>query len=133
MGREPIPDGYRVKVNKILQGRPEMQILWAKLIDKIIVNLGFESYKYEPCLYYYPDYKSNEMYFIRKFDDLAIGCADKKIAEEIIDIIDSHMTIKIKHIGVITRFNGIYISHKREILLKSTIPLILIKFDDKQK
>jgi len=83
--------------------------------------------KHEPCLYYHPDYKNNEIYFIRQVDDFAIGCPDKKIAEEIIDIIDSYMTIKIKHLGVITRFNGVDITQTRNILISATIH-ILIKF-----
>jgi len=116
LGQDPIPDGYGVKVNRALQGHPESPRLWAKLIDKIIVKLGFQTCKHEPCLYYHPDYKSNEIYFIRQVDDFAIGCPDKRIAEEMIDIIDSHMTIKIKHLGVITRFNSVDITQTRNYI-----------------
>ena len=116
LGRTPIPDGYGVKVNKTLQGHPESPRLWAKLIDNIIVKLGFRACKHEPCLYHHPAYKNNEIYFIRQVDDFAIGCKDKKVAEEIIDIIDEHMTIKIKHLGVITRFNGVDITQTRNYI-----------------
>ena len=74
LGRAPIPDGYGVKVHKALQGHPESPRLWAKLIDKVITDLGFQTCRHEPCLYYHPDYKGQEIYFIRQVDDFAIGC-----------------------------------------------------------
>ena len=49
LGRDPIPDGYGVNVHRALQGNPKSPRLWAKLIDKIIVNLGFKAYKHKPC------------------------------------------------------------------------------------
>ena len=116
LGRAPIPDGYGVKVHKALQGHPESPRLWAKLIDKIITDLGFKTCRHEPCLYYHPDYNGQEIYFIRQVDDFAIGCKSKKIAEDIIDIIDSHITIKIKHLGVITRCNGVDIHQTRDYI-----------------
>lgn len=42
-------------------------------------------------------------------DNFVIGCMDREIAEDIIDIINNNMTIKIKHLGIITRFNGVNI------------------------
>ena len=43
------------------------------------------------------------------------------MAESIIDIIDSHMTIMIKHLGVITTFNGVDIhQNKNYIKVKNT-------------
>ena len=49
-------------------------------------------------------------------DDFAIGCKHQNIAEEIIDIIDKQMTIKLKPLGVITRFNGIDINQTKEYI-----------------
>ena len=57
LGRNPILDDRGLKVHRALQGHAESPRLWAKLIDKIIVNLGFKSCKHEPCLYYHPSYK----------------------------------------------------------------------------
>ena len=73
LGRAPIPDGYGVKVHKALQGHPESPRLWAKLIDKIMTDLGFQTCRHEPCLYYHPDYKGEDIYFIRQVDDFSIG------------------------------------------------------------
>lgn len=114
INRTPITDGYGVKVKKALQGHPESPWLWAKLIDRIIVKLVFQSCKHKPCLYCHPEFKDNSIYLIRKVDDFVIGCKDKKITEEIIDIIDEHMTINIKHLGGITRFNGVDVTQTQQ-------------------
>ena len=106
-GRPPIPDGYGVKVLKAIQGHPESPRLWAVLINGIISNIGFKTCKHESCLYYHPNYKGEEVYFIRQVDDFAISCKSKHLADEIIALIDQHMTIKVKPLGVITRFNGV--------------------------
>ena len=56
---------------------------------------------------YHPNYKGEEVYFIRQVDDFAISCKSKHLADEIIALIDQHMTITVKPLGVITRFNGV--------------------------
>ena len=64
-GRPPIPNGYGVKVHKAIQGHPESPRLWASLINKIIVDIGFRPCKHEPCLYYHPNYNGEQVYFLR--------------------------------------------------------------------
>ena len=93
-----------------------MPRLWAKLIDKIIIDLGFKACKHEPCLYHHLNYNGQEIYFIRQVDDFAIGCKSKKIDEKNIDIIDGHATVKTKHLGVITKFNGVDIHQTRNYI-----------------
>ena len=123
-GRPPIPHGYRVKVYKAIQGHPEAPRLWAKLINKIITKLGFKACKHEPCLYHHPNYKGQEVYFLRQVDDFAISTQNSNIAHEIIDKIDKHMTIKVKPLGVITRFNGIDVMQTKEYIKLSNATYI---------
>ena len=106
-GHPPIPDGHGVRVHKAIQGHPESPRLWAILINKIITDMGFKSCKHEPCLYYHPNYKGEKIYFLRQVDDFAISSTNIDFANEIIDVIDNHMTIKVKPLGIIERFNGV--------------------------
>ena len=80
--------------------------LWSKLINKIIIIIIFKAYKHKPCLYYYPNYKEEQLYFLRQVDDLAISSPTSNIAIEVINIIDKHITIKVKPICIIDKFNG---------------------------
>ena len=115
-GRPPIPPGYGVKVLKAIQGHPESPRLWATLINKIITDIGFIPCAHEPCLYHHPNYKGQKLYFLRQVDDFAISSPTQDIAHEIIDIIDSHMTIKVKPLGIIERFNGVDISQTKHYI-----------------
>ena len=116
LGRQPIPEGYGVKIHKAMQGHPESPRLWARMINKIITDLGFTACKHEPCLYFHPNYKGKPIYFIRQVDDFAIGCRDRAIADDIINIIDGKMTIKLKPLGIISRFNGIDVTQTRDYI-----------------
>ena len=60
-----IPEGYGIKVNRALQGHPESPRIWETLINKRITALGFKPCFHEPCLYYHPNYKGKEVYFLR--------------------------------------------------------------------
>ena len=102
-----LPDGYKVKMNKALQGYPESPRLCVQLINNIITILGFTACKHEPCLYYHPDYKGEETYFIRQVDDFVIRCKNKHTSEHIIDVINKQMTIKLKLCGTTKHFRGI--------------------------
>ena len=112
-GRPPIPHGLGLRVYKAIQGHPESPRLWVILITRIITDLGFKPCKHEPCLYYNPDYKGNPAYFLRQVDDFAIGTVHESIAHEIIAKIDDHMTIKVKSLGIIDRFNGVDVEQSR--------------------
>jgi len=107
LGHEHITDGYGVKVHKALQDHPESLHLWAKLVDKIIQDLGFTACKHEPCLYFNSNYKCEAIYFIRHVDDFAIGCKHQNVADKIIAMIDTKMSISLKPLGVIECFNGV--------------------------
>ena len=67
-------------------------------------------------MYHYPNFKGNKLYFLRQVDDFAISSPTPDIAHEIIDIIDSHMTIKVKPLGIIDRFNGVDIAQTKNYI-----------------
>ena len=123
-GRPPIPDGYGVRVLKAIQGHPESPRLWANLINRIITDMGFKPCKHEPCLYHHPCYKGHEIYFLRQVDDFAISTTNSDIAHEIINTIDQHMTIKVKPLGIINRFNGIDVEQSRQYIKLSNATYI---------
>ena len=104
-----IPDKVVLQVNGALQGHPESPRLWSKLIDGIIRELNFKPCHHEPCLYYTNTiFGSNKkVLFLRQIDDFAIAYQDEETAEQVIKAIDSKMTIQIKNLGLLTRFNGI--------------------------
>ena len=112
-GRGEIPAGYVLPVKRALQGHPEAPRAWATKIDNILQHkLHLKPTTHEPCLYY-GTYKGKEILFLRQVDDFAVGCEDDEVSKEIISIIDAEMSIDIKDLGLITRFNGVDISQTR--------------------
>jgi hypothetical protein len=60
LGKDPIPEGYVIPVQKALQGHPESPRLWDKYISKTITEeLGFKATVHKPCLYYKRDEHDN--------------------------------------------------------------------------
>ena len=117
-----------------MQGHTESPRIWASLINNSITNIGFKPCKHKPCLYHHPHYKGQELYFLRQVDDFAISSPTLEIANEVIDIIDSHMTIKVKPLGIIGRFNGVdvaqtknYIQLSDEIYTNKILPTKIFK------
>ena len=47
-------------------------------------------------------------------DDFAIACEDKTLASSVITNINSKITIRVKELGLINRFNSMYISYIRD-------------------
>ena len=65
-----------------------------------------------------------QVYFLRQADDFAISTRDSCSAHEIIDKIDAYMTIKVKPLGIIERFNGVEISQTRHYIKLSNATYI---------
>ena len=105
----PIPEDYVLKVNGALQGHPESARLWAKLIDKVIRKLNLQPCTHEPCLYFTQNYNNTgkTVLFLRQVDDFAVACQDKELAQTVIKDINDKMTINVKELGEIDRFNGV--------------------------
>ena len=108
-GRPPIPPDYVLKVKGALQGHPESPRLWAILIDRIIKDLNLTPCHHEPCLYYTKNYNNTgkTVLFLRQVDDFAVACHDLTTAQQVIHDINSKMTINVKVLGTIDRFNGV--------------------------
>ena len=116
--KPPIPKGHVMRVLKALQGHPESARLWALLIDKVIQQLNLKPCTHEPNLYYTTDYKGTgkTVLFLRQVDDFAISCQDKDTARDVIESINNEMTIDVKELGMISRFNGVDILQSRNFI-----------------
>ena len=53
---------------------------------------------------------------MRKVYDFTVSAPSKTLAEDIISSINDKMTVKIKSLGVITRFNGVNITQTRNFI-----------------
>ena len=118
IGRGTIPDNYVLRVLGALQGHPESGRLWAILIDKLIRKLNLKPCHHEPCLYYTRNYNNSGkiVLFLRQVDDFAVACEDEQTSKGVIADIDSQMTVEIKHLGILDRFNGVDILQTREYI-----------------
>ena len=116
-GRGDIPLHYVLPVKRALQGHPEAPRAWATKIDSILQRkLGLKPTTHENCLYY-GIHKGKEILFLRQVDDFAVGCSDDSICKDIIRLIDNEMTIQIKDLGIVDRFNGLDI-HQTDKFIK---------------
>ena len=72
---EPPPDAVLL-VYRALQGHPEAACLWAKLIDKIIKNLGLKATTHKLCLYSTNNYNNTgkKILFLWQVDNFAVSC-----------------------------------------------------------
>jgi deoxyuridine 5'-triphosphate nucleotidohydrolase len=127
-----IPKDYVLPVHGALQGHPESARLWAKLIDKIIQELDLKPCTHEPCLYYTNNYnnKGQKILFLRQVDDFAVACESRTLASDIISKINDKMTIDVKELGLISRFNGVDVQQSRQyikIYNKTYINKILVR------
>ena len=112
-GRGEIPAGYVLPVKRALQGHPEAPRAWATKIDSILQNkLNLKPTTHEPCLYY-GTHQGKEVLFLRQVDDFAVGCVDDNVCKDIINLIDQEMSIEIKDLGLISRFNGLDVTQSR--------------------
>jgi hypothetical protein len=114
----PIPKGYVLPVQGALQGHPESPRLWAQLIDKIILQLNLRPCTHEPCLYYTNDYNNTgkTVLFLRQVDDFAVSVEDENTAKQVIQDINSKMTINVKQLGRLNRFNGMDITQTKHFI-----------------
>lgn len=110
--------GMVMKVKKALQGHPESPRLWMELIDKIIRELGLTPCTHEPNLFYAANYNNTgqSILFLKQVDDFAISCSDPSLADNVIAAIDKKMSIKVKKLGLISRFNGVDIEQTRDYI-----------------
>lgn len=115
-GRPPIPKDHVLPVQGALQGHPESPRLWAILINDLLVNkLKFKPTTHEPCLYR-GEHNGHKLLFLRQVDDFAIACDNEEVATAVIDEINTHMSVQIKYLGLLTRFNGVDIQQTSDYI-----------------
>jgi dUTP pyrophosphatase len=107
MKRPTIPGNYVLPVHKALQGHPEAPRAWAMLIDSILKEkLNLKATTHEPCLYH-GMFEGKEVLFLRQVDDFAVASKSENTAMKVIQEIDKYMSIEIKDLGLLERYNGV--------------------------
>lgn len=108
-----IPEGYVLPVHKALQGHPESSQSWAIHMDKILKkDFHFKPTTHEGCLYS-GKYKNKDILFLRQVDEFEVASDDEQIAIDLIEDINTQMTIDIKDLGRLTRYNGVDITQAK--------------------
>mmetsp|Transcript_22056 Transcript_22056/g.31603 ORF Transcript_22056/g.31603 Transcript_22056/m.31603 type:complete len:288 (+) Transcript_22056:44-907(+) len=111
--RPPIPkDCNVVRVCKAIQGHPESPRLWEKHIDKILCDMHFTPTRHKPCLYR-GNVNGSIVLFLRQVDNFSVAASDTSICSQIIAQINNKMTMAVKDLGIISRFNGLNIHQTR--------------------
>mmetsp|Transcript_23363 Transcript_23363/g.33516 ORF Transcript_23363/g.33516 Transcript_23363/m.33516 type:complete len:1554 (+) Transcript_23363:3270-7931(+) len=111
--REPIPPECNVvRVCRAIQGHPESPRLWEKHIDNILKEMGFTPTRHEPCLYR-ATVNGELVFFLRQVDDFSVAAKEAQTCSDIIAYINSKMSMDVKDLGTITRFNGMDIHQTR--------------------
>ena len=67
-------------------------------------------------MYVNTNYNGEKVYFLRQVDDFAISARTEAIANEVINKINSKLSIDIKPLGIINRFNGVDIQQSRHFI-----------------
>ena len=113
MKRPPIPKEFNVvRVNRAIQGHPESPRLWEKHIDRILRDMGLTPARHEPCLYS-GTVNGEKVFFLRQVDDFAVAAPNTVICDAIIQYINAKMTMDVKGLGTIGRFNGMDIEQTK--------------------
>ena len=70
---------------------------------------------HEPCLYS-GNVQRHRILFLRQVDDFAVAASTKDAALHLIHLINQHMRIEVKQLGVIDRFNGVDVHQTRDYI-----------------
>lgn len=104
--RPLIPPNAIIPVLSAMQGHPEAPRLWEKHADKILRSIGLHPTTHEPCLYSGHIFNTRVL-LLRQVDDFCIAAPTQSLTNQIFDLIDDHLTILLKRLGLITLFNGV--------------------------
>ena len=131
--RDPIPPNHVIPILSAMQGHPEAPRLWEKHADKILRSIGLVPTTHEPCLYS-GLVNGQRVLLLRQVDDFAVAAASESIiTSQVFDLIDNHLTIPLKRLGLITLFNGLDITQTKDyvkISCKTYIERICEKYLD---
>ena len=89
-----------------MQGHPEAPQLWEKHADGILRSIGLHPTTHEPCLYS-GVVDGQRVLLLRQVDDFVVATSTESLACRVFDLIDNHLTIPLKRLGLITLFNGL--------------------------
>jgi hypothetical protein len=70
---------------------------------------------HEPCLYY-GQFKGKDIVFLQQVDDFTVVSASETTAIDVIKEIDKYMSIEIKDLGQLERYNGIDILQSKHYI-----------------
>ena len=115
LGNPPIPDGHVIPVLRAMQGHPESPRLWEKHIDKILRDIGLTPTVHEPCLYS-GVINGDRVLFKRQVDDFACAAPSATTCQILFDLIDDHLLLPLKPLGLVTMFNGLDILQTRDYI-----------------
>lgn len=114
-GRPPIPPNHVIPILSAMQGHPEAPRLWEKHADRILRLIGLNPTIHEPCLY--SGIVANQrVLLLRQVDDFAVATSSESTACRVFDLIDEHLTIPLKRLGLISLFNGLDIAQSRHYI-----------------
>ncbi len=108
-GRPPLPHNAVIPILSAMQGHPESPRLWEKHADRILCTIGLTPTNHKPCLYS-GVINQSRVFFLRQVDDFAIASTTPSIAAHVLDLIEEHLTIPLKRLGLVSLFNGIDIA-----------------------
>ena len=69
-------------------------------------------------MYYTTNYNgtNKRVLFLRQVDNFAIACETKELANQVVNDIDSKMSIKIKELGLVSRYNGVDVQQTKHYI-----------------
>jgi hypothetical protein len=121
----PIPPSHIIPVISAMQGHPESPRLWEKHADKILQKIGLTPTVHKPCLYS-GTINGQWIFFMRQVNDVAIAAPDAKTSKILMDMINNHLKIPIKHQGYLDMYNGIDV-HQTRYYIKINLATYLSK------
>ena len=122
--KPPLPDNHVLPVLKALQGHPESPRSWATLINNILTTkLHFKPTSHEPCLYH-GSFNGKEILFLRQVDDFAVAAHEETTAIAVIKAINEEMTIEVKDLGRLDRYNGVDVTQSKHFVKLSNATYI---------
>ena len=114
-GRPPIPPHHVIPILSAMQGHPEAPRLWEKHADRILRAIGLNPTTHEPCLYS-GIIDDQRVLLLRQVDDFAVATPSESLASRVFDLIDEHLTIPLKRLGLISLFNGLDITQSKDFI-----------------
>lgn len=114
-GRSPLPEGYVIPLLSAMQGHPEAPRLWERHIDRILRQIGLVPTVHEPCLYS-GVINGKRVLLLRQVDDFATASEDASTCEAVLDMIDCHLKIPLKRLGLVTMYNGVNVEQTKHYI-----------------